>query len=50
VHGESDEHFGHGTLLEGYGASALSGDSRLRVKAGENIATYVRSACAIRCN
>jgi hypothetical protein len=32
VHGESDEHFGHGTLLEGNGASALSGDCWLRVK------------------
>src|ERR1700730_2041510 len=33
VHGESDKHFSHSTLLVGYGASALSGHRRLRVKA-----------------
>jgi hypothetical protein len=27
VHGESDEHFSHSTLLEEYGASAFSGNS-----------------------
>ncbi len=33
VYGESDEHFGHGTLLRNYGASAFSEDCRLAVKA-----------------
>jgi hypothetical protein len=54
VHGESDEHFSHNTLLEEYGVSAFSGDHCLRVKAefaapaGEDGVVFSSMAVSLR--